>query len=1220
MAGETEQLVVALEARIRDFERNFQRASRTADSQFSSIERRAQRAARELENSLRSSTANITKMLGTIGVGVSLNELRQLAERWTDLTSRVNVAVGSQEKGAAVMARISTIARRTYSDIGQTTDAFVANNQALKDLGYSTQTQLDYTEALNNALVVSGAKGQRAESVMNALAKAMALGELRGENLNTVISTGGRVAQALADGLGVTVNELRKMGTQGKLTGDILVKALTGQLTKLREEAESMEATISDSFVIMKNAMTEYIGKLNEAGGVTSTFANGIIAIADNFDTVAQGAAAAAAVMLSRYVPGLARVALAQAAVVATNPFLLLATAIGGAAVALSAFGDEIQPVQGELANLQDYAGAAWDMIKEGASEAAATVRDAFLSVANMIADALGGAEISMADLADFAKQAANNIINAFVLVYDTIVVSFTKLPQAVAEAVLNAINALIAGVESGLNTVIRGVNAAVEAINSVGESVGVSLGTMDDVSLGRIRNGFAGAGEEAGRAYLDALRKVTRDRVGEALGSMRERANARAAEREAARQNDDAGEDVIDSVDNPKTPAADPNAKKNAFEREIANIQKRIATLKAETEARRNATGTYEEQQAAIEKARMVAELLNAAQEAGVEITDDVRGKIMSLADAYSAAAEEARKLAKSQQEAAQKAEELESASKDAFKGFITDLVSAKTPAEALLGALNKLSSKLLDMALDALWERIFGPSRGNNIFSTWGKGLATPAPAASPATGLQSIAQAPVQSIATADPVEVFTAPVGKVERAALPPVIGGDLRGSLGIDGADLAKTVQPAMQDAANSFAKSITLTPKEITDLKKTLMTEWVTSQGDAQGKGIIDTILNRKASGKWGDTVTDVVNARKQFSDINGPPGWKKGKRSVDDWSTSDPRYARASRLVDEYLPQRSAGTPSMVGDHLNYANRAHSTPNNFGWIDKLDGPKLGAHRHGTTADLQRFRPGEYGINLPGQSNLAQTPDPMTTGSIAQQQLAAQQQKIVEQQIEAQRRLQQQMQATATSTTAMQPPLQGIGMAATQAVPQIGGMAQGVTGLIGPLSQAVPGLGQFGGAIQQLLQQLLSSPMGGGAGLLGGLLGFADGGAVSGPGTSTSDSIPAMLSDGEYVVNARATRKHRAVLEAINSGKAPAFATGGIVSRNAFSSSSTYAPSVAINMHGSSGNPKQDARFAQQVASAVDAALQKPDGFRRTEGQKLAQLAGDLRGAGSRNS
>lgn len=42
---------------------------------------------------------------------------------------------------------------------------------------------------------------------------------------------------------------------------------------------------------------------------------------------------------------------------------------------------------------------------------------------------------------------------------------------------------------------------------------------------------------------------------------------------------------------------------------------------------------------------------------------------------------------------------------------------------------------------------------------------------------------------------------------------------------------------------------------------------------------------------------------------------------------------------------------------------------------------------------------------------------------------------------------------------------------------------------------------------------------------MGGFMGFADGGAVSGPGTGTSDSIPAMLSNGEYVVKASAVSK-----------------------------------------------------------------------------------------------
>ncbi|EKT4454445.1 phage tail length tape measure family protein [Pseudomonas putida] len=55
--------------------------------------------------------------------------------------------------------------------------------------------------------------------------------------------------------------------------------------------------------------------------------------------------------------------------------------------------------------------------------------------------------------------------------------------------------------------------------------------------------------------------------------------------------------------------------------------------------------------------------------------------------------------------------------------------------------------------------------------------------------------------------------------------------------------------------------------------------------------------------------------------------------------------------------------------------------------------------------------------------------------------------------------------------------------------------------------------------------------------------GFATGGYVSGAGTGTSDSIMARLSDGEFVVNAKATSRNRELLEAINSNERVSFAS-----------------------------------------------------------------------------
>ena len=59
----------------------------------------------------------------------------------------------------------------------------------------------------------------------------------------------------------------------------------------------------------------------------------------------------------------------------------------------------------------------------------------------------------------------------------------------------------------------------------------------------------------------------------------------------------------------------------------------------------------------------------------------------------------------------------------------------------------------------------------------------------------------------------------------------------------------------------------------------------------------------------------------------------------------------------------------------------------------------------------------------------------------------------------------------------------------------------------------------------------------------------AAGGFISGAGTSTSDSIPTLLSNGEFIVNARAAARFGGLLNTINSmGNSPQFAMGGLAS------------------------------------------------------------------------
>ncbi len=103
----------------------------------------------------------------------------------------------------------------------------------------------------------------------------------------------------------------------------------------------------------------------------------------------------------------------------------------------------------------------------------------------------------------------------------------------------------------------------------------------------------------------------------------------------------------------------------------------------------------------------------------------------------------------------------------------------------------------------------------------------------------------------------------------------------------------------------------------------------------------------------------------------------------------------------------------------------------------------------------------------------------------------------------------------------------------------------------------------------------------------------ATGGYISGPGSGTSDSIPAMLSNGEYVVNAASTSKWLPLLEAINSGsKLPGYKSGG--------------PVLSLPKYSSGGSVDIDTFDTSEFIKPLETAL---TGFDKTVGNLLSIVA-----------
>jgi chorismate mutase len=159
-----------------------------------------------------------------------------------------------------------------------------------------------------------------------------------------------------------------------------------------------------------------------------------------------------------------------------------------------------------------------------------------------------------------------------------------------------------------------------------------------------------------------------------------------------------------------------------------------------------------------------------------------------------------------------------------------------------------------------------------------------------------------------------------------------------------------------------------------------------------------------------------------------------------------------------------------------------------------------------------------------------------------------------------------------------------------------------ISNLLYEVSRAQRRLNEIDGktAVTYIVMQTKTSNAGtvfheGGNYASGGPVGFPGGGPISGPGTGTSDSIPIMASNGEYMINARSTAKHRSLIEAIN-----ADSLGG--GRGMPGAGAAVAQGLMSGMAGSTSRVDSAARsMAAAVVTGIKAELQIASPSKKTK-------------------
>ena len=234
-----------------------------------------------------------SQVAGLVGVNIGAGMVKDVlatADAFNNLQARIKISTGEGAAFTSSFKEVSEIALRTGANLEQTGILFTKLVESGKSGGLTLEAaigqSLRLTEIISQASLIGSSSAESSRAAINQLNQSLASGVLRGDEFNSVMEQAPRISKAMADGLGVTVGQLRSMAEAGALTSDVVIKALKNQADVIQKEFATLPLTVGRSVEKLQTQWALYIGDLDKGNGITAKVAKGLDLLANNLNGV----------------------------------------------------------------------------------------------------------------------------------------------------------------------------------------------------------------------------------------------------------------------------------------------------------------------------------------------------------------------------------------------------------------------------------------------------------------------------------------------------------------------------------------------------------------------------------------------------------------------------------------------------------------------------------------------------------------------------------------------------------------------------------------------------------------------------------------------------------------------------------------------------------------------------------------------------------------------
>jgi lambda family phage tail tape measure protein len=223
-----------------------------------------------------SSAGMLQGALGGIFAGIGIIGITQMADSMQMMSDRMKVFAKEGDDTNAMFYKLVAAANLTRTSVDSLGQIYNRLTISMSALNISSDAILATTMALQNTFRLSGSSIAEATGAAIQLSQGLSSGQLRGQELRSVLEANGVMAQLLAKHFNVSTGALMKLAEAGKITNKEVLTIMADNFLDLAKKASMMKVTFEQAGVMLKNSIGVRIKELNDQLGISSGFAKGV--------------------------------------------------------------------------------------------------------------------------------------------------------------------------------------------------------------------------------------------------------------------------------------------------------------------------------------------------------------------------------------------------------------------------------------------------------------------------------------------------------------------------------------------------------------------------------------------------------------------------------------------------------------------------------------------------------------------------------------------------------------------------------------------------------------------------------------------------------------------------------------------------------------------------------------------------------------------------------